>query len=228
MVKSFRHNPIALEYVDLESQTTEIGRKYITPTGNTYPSITTVLGFLSKKDILAWRKRVGEEEANRISRQACARGTKMHTLVEKYLQNEKILIKEEMPHIQIGFNSIKQVLDKHIDNIRMQETPLFSDHLGVAGRVDLIAEFDGRLSVIDIKTSSRVKTEDDIESYFMQESAYAIMFEERTKIPITQLVTLMVVDSDPNILVFKQHRDKWSRKLIETINAYKEFNESRS
>lgn len=228
MVKSFRHNPIALEYVDLESQTTEIGRKYITPTGNIYPSITTVLGFLSKKDILAWRKRVGEEEANRISRQACARGTKMHTLVEKYLQNEKILIKEEMPHIQIGFNSIKQVLDQHIDNIRMQETPLFSDHLGVAGRVDLIAEFDGRLSVIDIKTSSRVKTEDDIESYFMQESAYAIMFEERTKIPITQLVTLMVVDSDPNILVFKQHRDKWSRKLIETINAYKEINESRS
>lgn len=219
--KTFQHNPISLEYSDLTSETTEAGRKYITPSGKAYPSITTVLGVLSKQQIMEWRKRVGAEEANRISRKACHRGTKIHGLVEKYLQNSDIGLDKEMPHIVAGFKSIQSILDTRIDNIRMQEAPLYSDYLGIAGRVDLIAEFDGRLSIIDIKTSSRVKTKDDIHSYFMQESAYAIMFEERTGIPITQLITLMVVDNADTPLIFKEHRDNWDKQLITTIKQYK-------
>ena len=104
--------------------------------------------------------------------------------------------------------------------IILQEAQLYSDHLQVAGRVDLIAEFDGKLSILDVKTSTRVKTKDDIHHYFMQEAAYAIMFEERTGIPITQLVTLMTVDFAPPI-VFKEHRDNWTAKLWETIKEHR-------
>jgi genome maintenance exonuclease 1 len=116
------------------------------------------------------------------------------------------------------FNSLRPLLDK-IDNVYCLETQLYSDHLQVAGTVDCIAEYEGRLSIIDFKTSKRVKTRDDIHSYFMQTAAYAVMFEERTGIPVDTLVILMSVD-DEQPIVFKEKRDDWIGTFVELREDY--------
>jgi hypothetical protein len=217
---TFRHRNIDLGYETLETETTPgSGRCYCTPAGKKYPSITTVLSILSKDSIKEWRARVGNEEANRVSRVAAGRGTSVHSLVEDYLNNKELDLKTKMPNAAASFRSIQPVLDGRIGEIYAQECALYSDHLRVAGRCDLVAEFDGKLSIVDIKTSSRVKTADDVHSYFMQEAAYAIMFEERTGIPVNRLVTVMSVDFG-EVIVFKEKRDSWTKVLIETINQY--------
>lgn len=216
----FVHNKVDIGYADLRCETGENGRKYVTPDGKQYPSITTVLSILSKQHILEWRKRVGEEAANQISRVAAVRGTSVHTLVEKYLDNEEIDMDAQMPNAKAAFLSIRPILDARIGTIFLQEAPLYSDHLEVAGRCDLVAEFDGEISIVDIKTSKRPKGASEISSYFMQEAAYAIMFEERTSIPITNLVTIMSVDFLPPI-VFREKRDNWTKSLRHTIDRYK-------
>ena len=197
----------------------ENGRKYVTPEGK-YSSITTILGYRDRYKWAAWRKKIGNEEANRITRHATTRGTKVHAMAEDYLNNESINLKEEMPHHVQSFNVIKNVCDKHIGKVYAQEVPLYSVDLKTAGRVDCIGEFDGELSIIDFKTSSRIKSEEDIPNYFMQECAYAHMFEEGTGVPIKQLVTIMVVDNDPNPIVFKQRYENWIDKLREEIKYY--------
>ena len=160
-----------------------------------------------------------EEEANRISRRACIRGDAVHKLVEKYIQNEELIPKDFLPHVWHAFTTIRPIIESRLNNIALSESPLFSDHLQLAGRVDLVAEFDGVLSIVDIKTSRRIKEKADIDNYFLQEAAYAIMFEERTGIPITNLVTIMVIDeNEPR--VFKEHRDNWTEELIKTIREY--------
>lgn len=193
-------------------------RVYSTPSGRAYPSVTTVAGLLKKAEILEWRKRVGEEEANRISRQAAARGTRVHTLCESYLRNEPVspgLFDVET------FNSIKPILND-INYVRCLETPLYSDTLECAGTVDCIADFRGRRSVIDFKTSKRIKSRDDIHDYFIQTSAYAVAFEERTQVPVDQLVIIMAVDNeDP--LVFVEKRDDWVGGFIELRYQYKQW-----
>ena len=125
-----------------------------------------------------------------------------------------------MPHVQFGWNTLKGVIDKYIGKVYMQECPLYSDDLKIAGRVDCIAEFDGELSIIDFKTSSRVKQASDIKNYFMQECAYSIMFKEHTGIDIKQLVTLMVVDGDPKPIIFVEKRDDWEERLRKEIQYY--------
>ena len=217
--KIFTHKPIDLGYDDLLTESTEEGRKYVTPDGEKYPSITTVLGHFSKAGIMEWRKRVGEEEANRVSLHATTGGTALHKVCERYLDNEEDYLNGTMPHVQGMFNSIKPILDGRIGLVYMQEVPLYSDHLRLAGRVDCVGEFDGVPSIIDFKTSKRSKTEEDIKDYYEQEAAYAVMFEERTKIPIVNLVTIMaVIDSKP--LVFKEHRDNHVSDLISKIKLY--------
>ena len=179
-------------------------RVYETPSGRAYPSVTTVTGLHSKQGILDWRRRVGETEANRISSRASARGTRIHSLCESYLRGEPTnpdIFDAEM------FGSITDWLSE-IDNIHALEDPLYSDYLEVAGTVDCIAEFQGKLSVIDFKTSSKPKDRDDIHNYFMQTAAYAVAFEERTGIPIGRLVIIMAVDSDDPRL-FIEKRDNW-------------------
>ena len=219
--KIFTHAPISLGYSDLESVTSASGRIYKTPSGKSYPSITTVLGIRGKAALHEWRARVGEVEANRVSRHASTRGTALHLVAERYIDNEeKYFSDAEMPHVKDMFNAIKPILDLRVDNIYLQESPLYSDHLGLAGRVDLVAEFDGRKSIIDFKTSSRVKTLDEIDSYFIQMAAYAIMCEERTGVPIDQGVIVMAVESHPEPLVFVQKRDTWTTALLEIINEY--------
>ena len=214
----FKHEPIDLGYEDLVAVTEESGRRYATPNGN-YPSITTVLGKLSKAAIMAWRERVGAEEANKISRQASHRGTAVHTMCEKYVNNDPDYAKGAMPNILHDFNRIKDILDQRIGTVYGQELPLYSDHLGVAGRVDCVALFDGVISIIDYKTSKKTKKKSWIEQYFMQECFYAIAWEERTGIPITQLVTIISVDNAP-AQVFVEHRDNWDKGLIQAIADY--------
>jgi len=212
----FIHEKIEIGYDDLVVENGANGRRYLSPEGNKYPSITTVLGVLSKAGIAAWRARVGEEEANRVSHRASTRGTAVHDLVEKYLDNEEL--PEVLPHITASLSNLKPSLSR-IGRIFAQESPLYSKHLGVAGRVDCVGEYDGVPSIIDFKTSKKIKKKEWITSYFMQAAAYAIMWEERTGMPITNLVIIMDVDNEsPQIYV--EHRDNWTKKLFETIELY--------
>lgn len=221
----FEH--VGVELQEMNAVTTESGRKYRTPEGIDYPSITTVLSILSRDSIAAWRKRVGEEEANRISYRASTRGTAVHEIIEKYINNDEDYRDGYTPDIIQSFLDLKPILDQRIGRVFAQEAPLYSNHLGVAGRVDCVAEFDGKLSIIDFKTSRKPKQTKWITNYFMQESAYAIMWEERTEMPIVQLVTIISVDNhEPQ--VFIEHRDNWVRPLRETIEQYKKENTSAS
>ena len=216
---NFIHEEIDLGYSDLDSVTKTKGRHYVDPKGNKYPSITTVLSILSREAIQKWRERVGEEEANRISRVASSRGTKIHNIIEKYIANDPDYIKGEMPHNIQTFKDVQPILDESVTKVYQQEAPLFSKHLGLAGRVDLVGQWKGVDSIIDWKTSRKTKKKEWISNYFMQCSAYAIMWEERTGMPIKQLVVCIAGDEGPQ--VFVEDRDNWTKDLIDTINEYK-------
>ena len=216
---NFIHEPVELGYFDLTAETTDKGRLYTDPDGNKYPSITTVLSILSEDAIRAWRARVGEEEANRISKQASSRGTTVHNIIEKYIANDPDFIKDEMPHNIQTFKDVQPILDECVTKVYQQEAPLYSKHLGLAGRVDLVGQWNGIDSIIDWKTSRKFKKKEWISNYFMQCSAYAIMWEERTGVPIKQLVVCIAGDMGPQ--VFIEDRDNWTKDLINTINEYK-------
>lgn len=220
----FDHVEHGVELPTLTRKTTEEGRRYFTPDGSAYPSITTVLSILSKQAIIEWRKRVGEEEANRISRQASGRGTAVHKICEDYIDNVENWKGKHQPSNLFMFNTLKPVLDKKINNIWFQEVYLYSDKLRTAGQVDCIAEFEGELSVIDFKTSRRVKSEDNIQNYFMQVSFYAAAFYEMTGIPIKQGVILIAVDdSEPQ--VFKFNTYDYLEHLVQVRKKYRALHE---
>jgi genome maintenance exonuclease 1 len=193
-------------------------RFYATPAGELYPSITSILGEFSKASIQEWRKRVGETEANKISGKASRRGTRLHSVCERYIQNEDEFLTGELPHIVELFKTIEPFLDR-IDNVHGVELGLYSDHFGVAGRTDLIAEFDGKLSVIDYKTSNKTKKKEWCESYFAQGSFYAIAYEELTQIPVSQVVIVIAVDNDQPQL-FVEKRNDWADKIWEAKKLY--------
>ena len=207
------------DLADLKSQTFPDGKRYYTtPDGVKLPSVTTVIGAKKKEAIMKWRKRVGEEEANKISRKATSRGTNVHTLCERYLNNEQLGM--IMPDAKEMFLPLKPILDR-IDNIHYQECALWSIALGMAGRVDCIGEFDGVLSVIDFKTSKKVKKKEDIGDYFAQCVAYACMYEELIGAGIEQIVIIMAVeDSEP--LVFIEKTEDHLNTLLEFIKFYRE------
>ena len=198
------------------------GRFYKTPDGQMYPSVTTVLSATEEDDgIRRWKERVGEEEANRVLIQAGIRGTAVHDITERYLNNWEHTV-GQMPANIFTFNTIKDILDDRINNIWYLEAPLYSHFLKIAGRVDCIAEYEGKLSVIDFKTSRKTKKKEWIQNYFMQTSAYAVMFEERTKKPVKQLVIIIAVDdNDPQ--VFVEDRDEHIHNFIKQRNKYKEM-----
>jgi genome maintenance exonuclease 1 len=203
----------------LETETVNGKRFYRTPEGLLYPSVTTITSQHGKDKILEWRKRVGEEEANRISTKASSRGTRVHKICENYLNNEEDYARKTMPDSVAMFKSIQPLLDEHVNNIHALEIPLYSHHLRVAGRVDCIAEYDGKLSIIDFKTSSKLKEESWIKGYFMQCSAYAVMYEERTGIPVSQLVIMIAVDSE-HPQVFIKKRNDYIKDFISYREAY--------
>ena len=222
----FKHIPTELK--DMVSEDTDTGRVYKTPEGIDLPSITTVLSILSRESIAKWRARVGEEEANKISTRASQRGTKVHEIIEKYIDNDKDYREGYTPDVIESFLVMKPILDGLIGDVYAQEAPLYSTELGIAGRVDCVAEFDGELSIIDFKTSRKKKLRKWVHNYFMQEAGYAKMWEERTGQPITQLVTLISVDGEEKPQIFVEHRDNWLNPLKETIKKYQEEQSSTS
>jgi genome maintenance exonuclease 1 len=207
---------------DLESETLANGRYYTLPDGTKLPSVTTVLGAQKKQAIMEWRKRVGEEVANAISNKATSRGTKVHTLCENYLNNEEVPF--QMNDSYEMFMSIKPALNR-INNIHYQEQALWSKQLGMAGRTDCIGEFDGVLSSIDFKTSKKMKSHEDIEDYFWQTTAYALMYEEMVGIPIHQLVIIMAVEHHQPI-IFIQKTEDHIEGLVKAIDYYKRLDKS--
>lgn len=218
----FTHVNIDLGYEDLEAITTENGRRYVLPDGTMYPSITTVLSSDPEKAkvLQDWKERVGEVEANKTSFQAANNGTNLHEIVEKYIDNDPNYANGYFPHTKQQFLSLKPFLDSRIGKVYAQECALYSHHLRIAGRVDCVAEWGDKLSIIDFKTSKKFKHKSWIETYFMQEAAYAIMWEEITGIPITQLVTVIALRDSQTPQIFIEHRDKWVKKLLELRDYY--------
>ena len=162
-----------------------------------YPSVTSIISFISREKFASWRARVGEKEANRKNKHATTRGTKLHRVFEEYLQNGdyKSLDEYQAPLIQLMFGSAKSYLDEKLSNIYQQETNMYSDRLCLAGTVDLICDVDGELSIVDFKTSEKAKPEEWLEDYFVQLSAYWAMFSERTGVVPKKLVVFLVAES---------------------------------
>jgi genome maintenance exonuclease 1 len=218
---NFKHVGCDIDY-DLTTETINGKRHYVTPDGNKYPSVTTITSQYNKQSILEWRKRVGEEEANRISTKASGRGTRVHTICENYLNNQEDYLQKQMPDAIVMFKTLQPLLNKYVNNIHALEVPLYSDHLRTAGRVDCIAEFDGTLSVIDFKTASKLKEEHWIQNYFMQCSCYAVMFEERTGIPVPRIVVMIAVDGDKT-QIFVKKRNDYINEFIKYRDIYEEL-----
>jgi len=217
---TFVHNPIDIP----EVSTKNINRKrfYDTPTGF-YPSITTVLGVRKEKQqgLAKWRERVGNDVANHIMRTAAGRGTAVHHMCEDFLNNKEV-IKENQKFLPwCLFSQLKSTLQNSINNIYAQECGLWSEKYRVAGRVDCIAEWNGVPSIIDFKTSRSERKDDYNFEYYIQASAYAEMFEERTGIEINQIV-ILVVTEDGLVQEFVKEKHEYLPHLIETIDMFTE------
>lgn len=216
--KTFEHDPISIAELDVVER--EGQRMYITPSGQPYPSITTVLGIRSRLSLAKWRANIGEAEANAISRRAASRGTRVHKMCEEYLNNAlEETIAQYSFYDRTMLDSMRYVFDEHIGKVRVQEACLYSDFLRMAGRVDCIGEFDGKLSIIDFKTAAKPKEEKYIQNYFMQTAGYAVMFEEMTGIPISRLVVIVGVDDHP-AQIFVKKRDDYVEELMEVRAEY--------
>jgi genome maintenance exonuclease 1 len=218
---TFNHVKLPVLDFDLLSETTESGRMYSTPDGRKYPSITTVLSDYNKQSIYEWRQRVGEEEANRVSKAASGRGTRLHDAVEKLLLNEMTGMKRRsiMPDALQLYHQIEPVVKENVDNIYGLEQPLYSHRLKVAGRCDCIAEWNGVLSIIDWKTAKRHKNKEDIVNYFTQAAAYAEMFGEITGIDINQIVIVLANDT-PTSQIIIEEKTKYLSELNDCLERY--------
>ena len=217
MRKMFKHNLVP--EIDIETTTIDGKRYYVLPNGEKFRSVTTVLdGAMDKTALHEWRKRVGHEEAQKITTQAARRGTAVHSIAERYVLNEENYLRSAMPSGIDAFKGVQTLLDNHVDNILGIELPLYSVALKTAGRCDLIAEFDGVPSVIDFKTSRKLKKEEWIESYFLQTTVYSMMFEWIYKIKIPQIAILIAVDHEPP-QVFVKERGQYVDRVIDIFTA---------
>lgn len=215
--KKFNHQLV--EHLDLKTETINGKRHYVLPDGKTkLKSVTSILSeVLDNSWVEEWKSRVGEEEAKKISTQSTNRGSSIHDIAEKYVKNDENFLKGQMPFNVYQFKPIKKILNKHVDNIRGVEIALYSKALKCAGRSDLIAEYDGVTSVIDYKTSKKIKTDDDIKSYFLQSTIYSMMFEVMYKIPVPQIVIIMTVDFEDEPLVFVKDRGNYINEILRLL-----------
>lgn len=213
----FTHQPV--EIPEVSTKTVNRKRFYLTPEGGIFPSITTVLSIRKKEGLSEWRKRVGDDVANYISRTAAHRGTKVHQMVEDFLNNQEVE-KDNRAFLPFClFQQLKPHLEANINNIYAQECGLWSDKYQVAGRVDCIAEYNGVPSIIDFKTSRSERNDDWNLDYYIQASAYAEMFEERTGTPIEQIV-ILVVTEDGQVQEFIKKKHDYLPLLVETIEEF--------
>ena len=195
------------------------GARYYTVNGRPMVSITSVTSWYNKQIFIDWRKRIGEDEANRITKRATSRGTATHSLIENHLLNKEVEFDKPSP--KMLFLQSKETL-KNINNIYALEESLYSEELGVAGTVDCIAEYNGELSIIDFKTAEKPKPRDWIENYFVQAAAYACMFFERTGIPVKKLVIIMTCENG-EVTVYKEYdKIKYMKKLVLYIQKFVE------
>lgn len=213
----FIHEKINLGYEKLDRIEHADGRRYLTLDGNAYPSVTSITGLIHKDSIQAWRQRVGEEKANAISHKATTRGTQVHSIIEQYINNEDT--SNFLPHIKQSLENLKPLIDKHVTKVFGTEVPLYSDHLKVAGTCDAVVEWDGIPTIVDWKTSRRPKKKKDIGNYFMQLSAYAVMWEERTGMPCNATRIVMDVD-DFHPVMYKETRDAHIDEFIKWRDEY--------
>lgn len=215
----FLHKP--LNKIELTRIDSPDGRKYLTPEGKHYESVTTWLGRIKDDTwIKEWKDRVGEKEADKITKRASNRGTRLHESVERYINNESVDIAEMHMFDKILFEPFTKVLDEHVNHIKALEYKLYSNTLKLAGTVDCVAEFDNVLSIIDFKTSKNKKDKEDIDSYFLQTSIYSYMIEELYGIKIDKLVIIMSLDYEGKVQIFEESRRRWSKKLVSLIKTY--------
>lgn len=221
-MKKFTYN---LKKIDEAKSVEENGKRfYLTPDGKRYPSVTTVVGFEKNKFFAEWRKK-NPKESQRVT----ARGTALHSLVERYMEGKGVdatttdsngLVDENMSATVLDlFEQMRPYIDRRIDNVVAQETPLWSDLLELAGRVDLISDYDGKLSIVDFKGSTKAKKPEDIENYFLQATAYAIMWQERTGTPVKQIVILISTE-EGIVQEFIEDPKDWVPKLREAISLW--------
>ena len=214
----FNHVDLNLE--PLERETIDGVRYYSIPEVDELVklvSITSVTSHFNKEIFVNWRKKVGNEEADRITKAATSRGTDMHTLTEYYLKNENL--PEVQPLSKFLFKVAKTELNK-IDNIYALEGPLYSRQLGIAGTVDCIAEYDGELAIIDFKTSKKPKPRKWIEHYFVQAMAYGCMLYEMRDIPVKKLVIIMACENGECVVYEESDKTKYIKLLDKYIRKF--------
>jgi len=219
---SFIHHNYLGE-LELEKKEQNGIRLYNLPNGDWVPSITSVTSFYNRQIFVKWRERVGLEEANRITKRATARGTDFHQVCQDYLENKELNWDDYQPLTKFMFYHLKPELDK-INNIHAIERTLYSEYLGLAGRVDCIAEYEGELAVIDFKTSEKIKPEEWIENYFVQEMFYAAAYYELTEIPIKKLITLMVTPGGEVKVFDKRNKGDYIKLLVRYIKEFVSHN----
>lgn len=188
---------------DLERVDTENGRKYRTPSGNLYYSVTTILEKLSRDKLAKWRENVGEKTANKIRTQAARRGSAVHSICEKYLLNEQDYCRGAMPSNVDMFNQIKPIITENIQTVFGVELMMYSDQLKAAGTTDCLCSWNGKPTIVDFKTSRYNKTEDMITNYFLQASAYSIMAKELYNCECQQIVIIIGVDHEQPQVICK-------------------------
>jgi len=205
--------------LELEKKESDGMRLYNLPNGDWVPSITTVTSFYNREIFVKWRKRIGLEEANRITKRATARGTDFHQVCQDYLENKELNWDDYQPLSKFMFLHAKPYLDK-INNIHAIERTLYSEYLGLAGRVDAIGEYEGELAVIDFKTSEKIKPEEWLENYFVQEMFYGSAYYELTGIPIVKLITIMVTPGGDVKVFDKRNKNDYIKLLVRYIKKF--------
>jgi len=205
--------------LELEKKESDGMRLYNLPNGDWVPSITTVTSFYNRDIFVKWRKRIGLEEANRITKRATARGTDFHQVCQDYLENKELNWDDYQPLSKFMFFHTKPYLDK-INNIHAIERTLYSEYLGLAGRVDAIGEYEGELAVIDFKTSEKIKPEEWLENYFVQEMFYGSAYYELTGIPIVKLITIMVTPGGDVKVFDKRNKNDYIKLLVRYIKKF--------
>ena len=226
---TFKHKK-GVKLAEIKATNVDGVRLYETPEGNKYPSMTTVLSVRNKQGLVEWRKRVGEEVANYIARTAAARGTAVHHMCEDYINNMSWNYpldwakhkKNFLPYTL--FKQLRNSVLQKVNNIYAQECGLYSDKYRVAGRVDCVAEYNGIPTIIDFKTSTKERTDEWNESYYIQATGYAEMFEERTGIEINQ-ICILVVTEDGVVQEFVKDKTEYLPLLSDTIKEWEEKNE---
>ena len=216
-------NHVDLDLPQLERETIDGVRYYQTPEGNQkLVSITSVISYINRQIFIDWRKKVGAEEADKITRKATSRGTDFHTLTENHLDNKEFKTGSVQPLSEFMFLLAKEELSR-IDNIHALETSLYSLELGIAGTVDCIAEYDGELAVIDFKTSKKPKPREWIDHYFVQCAAYACMLYEMTGIMVKKFVIIMSCENGECIVYEEYDKRKYINLLSEYVREFVEF-----